>query len=990
MKTRLEQQAIPTTLVTLTFLFFFWAGSARAELAIKPGSFKVTTSSSQAGAHADWTTSFAFLTNGELSPEGDLRNVAVDLPAGFAGTPIAAPTCTQAQLGESHGNTLLCPPETQVGVTTVLLNNGSENASATEPEEATLPVYNMVPAPGQTADLGFTLAGVIEGNVAITVRPGEYGLRATDTDVYGGSEVDGDTLTVWGVPASPNHDAQRGQVCERTGPFVKLYDEYHEEFPEFFPNGELHCEGGGSAAGVTPAPFLDNPTQCTGSPTQATLEVNSWRNPAFVREATEVAPFTGCEHLGFDPGLSVAPTVTQASSPTGYNVAVKLPQNNFPEGLVTADLSKAVVTLPAGVVLSPSAANGLLACQETGPEGINMTGPESEEADLYGNKHAAKGKCPNASELGTMKIFTPAFGESNPLNGHVYLAQPLCGGSGQPTCTSEDAENGTLYGIYLEAEGPGVIIKLKGRVSVNSRTGQVTTTFDENPQLPFNELLLEFFGGPRAPLANPRACGPARTEALFSSYAAALSEEPFGTFSEYTVTGCQPARFAPSFIAGTNSNQAGGYSPLSIAFSREDADQFLGGVTMQMPPGLLGTLANVPLCEESQAAQGTCSSASQIGETTVTAGPGPDPDAVTGGKVYLTTGYGGGQFGLSVVVPAVAGPFNLGTVVVRAAIHVNPLTAALTVVTEPLPTMLEGIPIQLKAVGVTINRPDFTLNPTDCAPLSIAGTLSSSEGMSAPVSSHFQAANCASLAFKPSFAVSTQGKTSKADGASLTAKLTFPTGPLGSEANIAKVKVDLPKQLPSRLTTLQKACTAAQFEADPAGCPAASIVGHARAVTPILPVPLEGSAYFVSHGGEAFPSLIVVLQGYGVTVDLVGTTFISKTGITSSTFKAVPDVPVSVFELNLPEGPYSALAANGNLCTSKLTMPTAFVAQNGAEIHESTKISVTGCAKPKALTRAQKLKTALAACRKKAKRDRTACDVKVRERYGMVGKNRKR
>jgi hypothetical protein len=915
-------------LVAASVVVLASAAPARAELTIKPGSFAVTTSSNQAGAHADLTTSFAFVTDSKLSPEGDLRTVVVDLPVGFAGSPIAAPTCTQGQLSESHGATFDCPPETQIGVTTVQLDEGEgQNVSASEPKEITVPVYNMVPAPGQTADFGFIFSGVIAGNIVISVRAGDYGVQASDTDVTGESEVVGDTLTVWGVPASPSHNPQRGQLCLRAG----------------FTGGTTVCFGGEHSAGINLAPFLENPTRCTSEPLKATLEVNSWRNPEFVTTApAEIGPFTGCEHLDFSPKLSVQPTLTQASAPTGYNVGIELPQNEFPEGLGTAELRNAVVRLPAGTVLSPSAANGLQACRESGPEGINMTGPESEETDIYGHKHAAKGKCPNASELGTVRISTPAFEKE--LEGHVYLAQPLCGGPGQPACTPADAEDGNLFGIYLEAEGPGVIVKLKGRVSVNTYTGRITTTFEENPQLPFNSLEIEFFGGPRAPLANPATCGSARTEAWFTPYSSPAAVEPF---SEYTVTGCQGPRFAPSFVAGTDSNEAGGYSPLSVTFSREDADQTLGRVTMEMPPGLEGTLAHVPLCGEPQAAQGRCGAESLIGETTVSAGPGPDPLYVTGGKVYLTGPYGGGSFGLSIVVPAVTGPFNLGTVVVRAAIEVNPLTAALTVVSEPLPTILEGVPIQVKTVNVTINRPEFTFDPTSCEPKSIAGTLSSTQGLSAAVSSRFQAANCASLAFKPQFKVSTSGRTSRADGASLDARLSFPSATQGSESNIARVKVELPKQLPSRLKTLEKACVAATFEADPAKCPATSVVGHARAITPILPVPLEGPAFFVSHGGEAFPSLIVVLQGYGVTVDLVGTTFISKHGITSSTFKTVPDVPVGSFELTLPEGPYSALAAPGNLCKSKLAMPTEFVAQNGAVIHQSTKIAVTGCPKKK-------------------------------------------
>jgi hypothetical protein len=916
----------------ISVILLWWASVARAELAVQTGSFKVTTSSVQAGAHADVTTSFSLVTDSKLSPEGDLRTVVVNLPTGFAGTPETVPTCSQRQLGESSDGVLpRCSVESQIGFTTVKLNEGkSLNPSLTEPEEITVPVYNMVRSPGQTADFGFSVANTITANIVISVRPGDYGVLATATDTQAFNEVDGDSLTVWGVPASSTHDPQRAQFCERAS-FTNGTECYSETFE---PAKSV-------PAGIPPAPFLENPTRCTSEPLEATLEVNSWRNPDFVTtEPAEIGPFTGCEHLDFDPKLSVQPTLTQASEPTGYNVGIEIPQNEFPEGLGTAELRDATVSLPAGTVLSPSAANGLQACQETGAEGINIAGPESEETDIYGHKHPAKGKCSNASELGVLKISTPAFEKE--LEGHVYLAQPLCGGPGQHACEPVDAEDGNLFGIYLEAEGPGVIIKLKGKVSVNQTTGRITTTFVENPQLPFNNLEIEFFGGPRAPLANPATCGPARTEAWFTPYSSPMLAEPF---SEYTVTGCQAPRFAPSFVAGTDSNEAGGYSPLSVTFSREDSDQTLGRVTMQMPPGLSGTLAHVPLCGEPQAAQGKCGPESQIGETTVSAGPGPDPLYVTGGKVFLTGAYGGGQFGLSIVVPAVTGPFNLGTVVVRAAIHVDPYTSALTIISEPLPTILEGVPIQVKTVNVTINRPEFTFDPTNCEPLSIAGTLSSTQGLNAAVSSSFQAANCDALAFKPTFKVSTSGHTSRANGASLTATVTYPNAPQGTQANIAKVKVELPKRLPSRLKTLQKACTAATFEADPANCPAASVVGHAKAITPILPVPLEGPAYFVSHGGEAFPSLIVVLQGYGVTVDLVGTTFISKHGITSSTFKTVPDVPVGSFELTLPEGPFSALAANGNLCNGKLAMPTEFVAQNGAEIRESTAIKVTGCSK---------------------------------------------
>jgi hypothetical protein len=442
-----------------------------------------------------------------------------------------------------------------------------------------------------------------------------------------------------------------------------------------------------------------------------------------------------------------------------------------------------------------------------------------------------------------------------------------------------------------------------------------------------------------------------------------------------------------------------------MTMSREDGNRNLKAIELHMPPGLSGVLTNVPLCGEPQADEGLCPASSQIGETTVSVGLGGNPFTVKGGRVYLTGPYGGAPFGLSIVNPAKAGPFDVedtplhhpacDCLVVRAKLEVDPHTAQVTVTSDTagpyaIPQMIEGIPLQIKHVNVTINRPGFTFNPTNCNPLQITGILSGTESASATLPVPFQATNCATLQFAPKFTVTTSGKTSKANGASLAVKLAYPNAPQGSQANIASVKVELPKQLPSRLTTLQKACTTAQFEANPAGCPAASIIGHAKATTPILPVPLEGPAYFVSHGGEAFPSLIVVLQGYGVTVNLLGTTFINKAGITSSTFKTVPDVPVGTFELALPQGPDSALAASGNLCTYKLAMPTEFVAQNGAEIHQSTKIVVTGCPMVKALTRAQKLAAALKACRKKAKgRKRAACEARARKRYGPVKKAKK-
>jgi hypothetical protein len=426
--------------------------------------------------------------------------------------------------------------------------------------------------------------------------------------------------------------------------------------------------------------------------------------------------------------------------------------------------------------------------------------------------------------------------------------------------------------------------------------------------------------------------------------------------------------FDPRIVSGTVSNAAGTYSPFYLRIIREDGEQEITRFTTVLPPGLSGNLSGIPFCPEAdiEAARHvtgreelehpSCPAASEIGHELIGAGVG-SLLAYTPGKIYLAGPYHGSGLSIVSITSAVVGPFDLGTVVIRFALVINPTTAQVEVngaESDPIPHIIDGIVVHVRDIRVYVDRPDFILNPTNCDPMSIAAAVQGA-GLSPanPVgaatvtaTSPFQTADCSSLRFEPKFQVSTSAHSSRADGESLTAKLSYPEAPLGHQANIARVKVELPGQLPSRLTTLQKACKAVVFEANPAECPAASIVGHASASTPILPTPLTGPAYFVSHGGEAFPSLIIVLQGYGdVTIDLVGSTYINKAGITSSTFKTVPDVPVGSFELTLPKGPYSALTTSGNVCKGKLSMPTEFVAQNGVVIREKTTIAVNGCPK---------------------------------------------
>src|SRR5271165_179923 len=408
---------------------------------------------------------------------------------------------------------------------------------------------------------------------------------------------------------------------------------------------------------------------------------------------------------------------------------------------------------------------------------------------------------------------------------------------------------------------------------------------------------------------------------------------------------------------------------------------------MHLPPGVAGMLSSVALCGEPQASEGTCGPESEVGQAIESAGLGPEPYIESGGKVYITGPYDGAPFGLSIVTPAIAGPFNLGTVVVRSRIYIDPETAALTIVSDPLPTQLKGIPLQLKRIQVLVDRPNFEFNPTNCSPMEITGQVSGDGGTVAPVSSHFQVSNCAALPFTPVLTASTAGQASKEDGASFNVKIT--SAGFG-QADIAKVDLTLPEALPSRLSTIQKACVAAVFESNPAACSPESVIGTATIHTPVLRSPLVGPAYLVSHGSAQFPDVEFVLQGEGITLILDGKTQI-KGGITYSRFESAPDAPFTSFETQLPAGPHSALTAflpktPYDLCGTKLQMPTEITAQNGAFISQSTQIAVTGCGAVKdyKATSAQLLAKALAACRSKYRHSharRSACERRARARY---------
>jgi hypothetical protein len=868
----------------------------------------------------------------------DVKDLVVDLPAGFVGDPQAAQLCPLNEIvtgATSSG----CPAASQVGWLS-FDGSGNYGGEFISDGRQNIPVYNMVPEHGYPAEFGLVYArlpllmyaSVVGKEAATHVRVSIPGIPASQLVSFQGAVV-----TFFGDPA-----AQDGLLS-------------------------------------SPVAFFTNPSDCSGKPLETSIHVDSWQTqgarnidgtPDFFgagdgwqSDTTTTPAVEGCGVLHFNPTLSLTPDLAQAGAPTGLTANLEVPQISDPSIPGTPDVKNVVVTLPAGMALSPSAANGLDACSPV-------------QIGLENNDTPA---CPESSKIATVKVKTPLLAEE--LEGSVYLAQQGNAGPAQGANPF-----GSLLALYIVVEGSGVVVKLPGKVEANQSTGQLTTTFSEDPQVPFSDFRLHFKSGPGAPLSNPPTCGIYTPESTLSAWSGQTvqSNRSFEITQGENGAQCPSGgAFSPSFTAGTSNNQAAAFSPLSVTFSRQDSEQTLGAVSVTTPPGLLGLIKGVAQCLEAQANVGTCGPESLIGETTAVVGAGPDPYTVKGGQVYLTGPYNGGPFGLSVVVPTTAGPFTLtgnagfGKEVVRASIRINPSTAQITVLSNPLPSILEGIPLQIRTVNVTINRGGFTFNPSDCAASSVTGTISSTEGAGANVSSPFEAANCAALPFKPSLSISTAGKTSKEDGASLLVKIAAKPG----EANVAKTDLQIPLGLPARLPTLNKACLAATFEANPAGCPEGSVIGMATVITPLLSAPLIGPVILVSHGGAAFPDVEIVLQGEGVEIVLDGHTNIKK-GITYSNFEAVPDAPFSSFEANLGEGPHSIFTTEHpgqtNLCSptktltstrketkkvhgkrkkvtvkvtktvsATLVVPTKLVGQNGAVLTQNMNVGVSGCPKLK-------------------------------------------
>jgi hypothetical protein len=864
------------------------------------------------------------LPNGEQLPAELVKDVEVELPTGLIGNPQATPRCSQPSFIEISDITLLpnCSDDSIVGIIGLQGRIDQPLPGEGIPEISFLPVYNLEPGPGEVAKLGFVFAKVpVTVDVQVEASPPQEGLPvrivATLRNISQVLQIYSAELIVWGDPSSAAHDPLRGSCLDL------------EALGAPGSKGECPFTGGDKP------PFLTMPRSCTG-PLKTEFALDSWLDPGnFIRTtavsdegSTPPEGVSGCEGLEFTPNVSLVPTSSQADSPSGADFDLEIDDpglvSDDPGAAAQSDIKKAVVTFPPGITVNPALAGGLEAC-------TLAQIAEETASSAFGSG------CPAASKIGSVRVETPLLDQD--LTGSVFVAK------------QQDNPFGSLLAIYIVIKNPalGVSVSLAGRVDPDPRTGQLVTTFDELPQIPFSHFELDLRDGARAPLITPAACGTYTVTTELTPWANA--NEPLTTTSSFQVSSgsgggaCPAGRpFAPSLTAGTASPVAGAYSPFALRLTRNDGTDRISGLDLVLPDGLVGKLAGIPYCGDAalaaaaaqnqpgqgadQIASPSCPAASQVGTVTVGAGAGPTPVYVRTGKAYLAGPYKGAPLSMAIVTPAVTGPFDLGNVVVRAALHVDPATARIRAVSDPLPTILHGIPLDLRDIQVSVDRPGFTLNPTSCDESQFAGSAFSEGGASAPLSDRFQVGGCAALSFKPKLSFSLSGKTKRDGHPELNAVLTQKP----NQANIDRLAVTLPPTEFIDNAHLGSPCTRPQFAEGK--CPPKSLLGRATVFTPLLDQPLEGSVYFRANGGEyPLPDIVMDLNGQ-VHLVLVGhvdsvTKKGSETSRLRTTFDVVPDAPVSKVTLRLFGGKRGLLVNSRNLCAAPRRAKVVMDGQNG-------------------------------------------------------------
>jgi hypothetical protein len=856
------------------------------------------------------------------SPVGELKTVRVDLPVGLSVNPQATPQCKQEDFEAKP--TPLCSPESIVGkslVTAALPGVGLPLGPFARD------VYNIEPVNGEPARFGFELAGnyvYLRADVA------------WNSDYHEGFTID--------VPKAASFESLfKGLVLKNRLVF----------------NGRA---GNGT--------FVTTPTTCLGPPVSpfehvysTWLRADSWEepDPEFPNGSSffesRIPSFTfpkECDTIPFEPGLEVDPQTNQTDSPAGPAVEVTVPFEEPSAKEIAEPLTKqassqvkdATVTLPAGMGLNPSAANGLEACTDA----------------QFGKGTTHPVECPAASQIGTVSVQTPPLPPDS-LAGNVYLGQQL----------SRDPTSGQEYRLFVDVESAryGISARLIGNAKADPQSGQLTTTFADNPQVPFSAFTLDFKDGPRAPLTSPPTCGPHTTTSQmvpWSSIEGSIpsgeeggpnAEGPAEPEDEFTLEeapgGGECAEtlasrpFAPSFGAHTASPRAGAYSPLTLEIARADGDQELKGVDVTLPPGLTAKLAGVRYCPEealaaaaansgvAEAASPSCPASSLVGSATVSTGTGTEPISLTG-KAFLAGPYDGAPLSLAVVTPATAGPFDLGAVVVRVALFVNPATAQVEAVSDPIPHVFGGALVDVRSVKVTTDREGFQLNGTNCSPMAIAADLRGGGAnpqdpaafTSFQASTPFQLQECERLGFGPKLFMRVFGGTKRGKSPKLRATLIARKG----DANIGRAAVTLPHPMFLRQSSLSRICTRVQFAAHE--CPQGSIYGYATAETPLLDAPLKGPVYLRSSD-NLLPDFVAALRGQ-VEIDLDGRIDQVGKGRMRTTFDPVPDVPVSKFTVTVRGGKKGLLENSTDLCAHRFRAVAKFTGQNGKKANMRPKL----------------------------------------------------
>ncbi len=882
-----------------------WTATASASAPINE--FSLTPSTTQAGGHPNietllWVQNRA--TQDIPAPScdcQDAKDAYFHFPTGVIGDPHATPQCTAADFGE-----LSCPSDSQVGTAITGLNTEAPPAEGF----GVLAVFNLIPHPGQAGLLGFNIP-LVNFPVYIALSPrteSDYGLNATITNINHIFPLSVAEMDLWGVPASPSHTALRHpRGCD---PFF--------EHPSCYP---------GVVSNSPEKPFLDNPTSC-GVPLSATVEVLSY-DEGLTEAATPYPATTGCDQLSFNPSLFAEPTTTATDSASGLEVDLRVPQQESPTVPSPSEIKATTVTLPEGFSINPNAADGKTSCSDA-------------EARLGTEREA---QCPEASKVGTVTLTSSAL--PGPLPGYIYIGEP---------------KSGERYRLILTANGFDVHVKLAGKVTPDPRSGQLVISFENLPQTPFEDFNLHFFGSERGLLATPTSCGTYPVESTFEPWDSLLPKQTSTQFFTLSSgpdgsTCSQGARpFSPTMRAGVADKTGGAHSGLAIDLTRNDGDQNLSALTLTTPPGLLATLAGIPYCPDAALAaagqpsysglqeeeNSSCPAASEIGISDTGAGAGSHPVYLPG-KVYLAGPYKGAPLSLAVITPAISGPYDLGNVVVRAALHVNPETAQITAASDPLPEILQGIPLRLRSILIELNRQNFTLNPTNCDPFSIGSQVSGNQGAKASFNTPFQVADCTDLPFSPRLALKFSGSNRRSGNPALTATLTAKP----DEANISSAAVTLPPTEILDNAHIKNPCTRIVFaegHAPGERCPAGSVIGYAKAQTPLLEKPLEGPVYLRSapENKSGLPDVVAALNGQ-IDISLDGK-IDTVHGRLRTTFNTVPDAPVSDFILSLDGGSKGLLSNSINLCASNEHASVQIAGQNGKSKAHNTSLQ-TPCAR---------------------------------------------